>query len=74
MVPGIKTALFGGEGLFFAALRGPGRVILQTMPFSRLADRILAAAPHTGGRRDEGFNLGAAGVLGGVIGSLVDNG
>ena len=73
MVPGVKTALFGGEGLFFAALRGPGRVILQTMPFSRLADRILAAAPHSGGRRDEGFNLGAAGVIGGVIGSLVDN-
>ena len=53
MVPGIKTALFGGEGLFFARLRGPGRVMLQTMPFSRLADRILAAAPaHGGHRRD----------------------
>jgi len=74
MVPGIKTALFGGEGLFFASLRGPGRVILQTLPFSRLADRILAAAPHAGGRRrDEGFNLGAAGVIGGVIGSMIDN-
>jgi uncharacterized protein (TIGR00266 family) len=73
MVPGIKTALFGGEGLFFAALRGPGRVILQTMPFSRLADRILAAAPHNGQRRDEGFNLGAAGIVGGVIGSMLDN-
>ena len=43
MVPGIKTALFGGEGLFFATLAGPGRVLLQTMPFSRLADRIIAA-------------------------------
>ena len=43
MVPGIKTALFGGEGLFFAQLRGPGRVVLQTLPFSRLADRIIAA-------------------------------
>ena len=60
------------KGLFFAALRGPGRVILQTMPFSRLADRILAAAPHSGGRRDEGFGLGA-GVIGGVIGSMIDN-
>ena len=42
-VPGIKTALFGGEGLFFVKLTGPGRVILQTLPFSRLADRIIAA-------------------------------
>ncbi len=42
MVPGIKTALFGGEGLFFVHLTGPGRVILQTLPFSRLADRIIA--------------------------------
>ena len=45
MVPGVKTALFGGEGLFLARLRGPGRVMLQTMPFSRLADHIIAAAP-----------------------------
>ena len=43
-VAGIKSALFGGEGLFFMNLTGPGRVILQTMPFSRLADRIIAAA------------------------------
>jgi uncharacterized protein (TIGR00266 family) len=71
MVPGIKTALFGGEGLFFAALRGPGRVLLQTMPFSRLADRILAAAPR-GERRAE--RLGAAGLIGGVLGSMMDNG
>src|ERR1051326_5875765 len=64
MVPGIKTALFGGEGLFFALLRGPGRVILQTMPFSRLADRIIAAAPRAGGtRREEGGVLGALGGL-----------
>ena len=64
MVPGIKTALFGGEGLFFTQLRGPGRVILQTMPFSRLADRIIAAAPRAGGRaREEGGVLGALGGL-----------
>lgn len=63
-VPGIKTALFGGEGLFFASLRGPGRVILQTLPFSRLADRILAAAPRAGGRsREEGSVLGGLGAL-----------
>jgi uncharacterized protein (TIGR00266 family) len=64
MVPGIKTALFGGEGLFFAALRGPGRVVLQTLPFSRLADRIIAASPRAGGRaREEGSLLGGLGGL-----------
>jgi uncharacterized protein (TIGR00266 family) len=73
MVPGIKTALFGGEGLFFAILTGPGRVMLQTMPFSRFADRIIAASPRAGGRHvQEGSVLGGAllgGVLGGVLGS-----
>jgi uncharacterized protein (AIM24 family) len=64
MVPGIKTALFGGEGLFFVKLTGPGRVILQTLPFSRLADRIIAASPRAGGRRvGEGSVLGALGGL-----------
>jgi len=72
MVPGVKTALFGGEGLFFARLRGPGRVLLQTMPFSRLADRIIAAAPRAGGsRREEGLG-GGLGVLGGTIGSILE--
>jgi len=64
MVRGVKTALFGGEGLFFATLRGPGRVWLQSMPFSRLASRIFAAAPQTGGRgRGEGSVLGGLGAL-----------
>ena len=64
-VPGVKTALFGGEGLFFVKLTGPGRVILQTLPFSRLADRIIAAAPRGGGaRREEG---GMLGMLGGML-------
>jgi uncharacterized protein (TIGR00266 family) len=64
MVPGVKTALFGGEGLFFVQLTGPGRVILQTVPFSRLADRIIAAAPRAGGgRREEGSVLGLMGGL-----------
>ena len=64
MVPGVKTALFGGEGLFFMHLTGPGRVILQTLPFSRLADRIIASAPRAGGqRRGEGSVLGALGGL-----------
>ncbi|HVZ65225.1 MAG TPA: TIGR00266 family protein [Lacunisphaera sp.] len=64
MVGGIKTALFGGEGLFFARLRGPGKVWLQSLPFSRLASRIVAAAPQTGrGGREEGSVLGGLGRL-----------
>jgi uncharacterized protein (TIGR00266 family) len=64
MVRGVKSALFGGEGLFFATLRGPGRVWLQSLPFSRLAGRIYAAAPQTGrGGRGEGSILGALGGL-----------
>ena len=60
----LKSALFGGEGLFFATLRGPGRVWLQSLPFSRLASRIYAAAPQTGGaRREEGSLLGGLGNL-----------
>lgn len=60
---GIKTALFGGEGLFFAVLRGPGRIWLQSLPFSRLAGRMLQAAPQRGGRREEGSLLGSLGGL-----------
>ncbi len=60
----IKSALFGGEGLFFATLRGPGRVWLQSLPFSRLAGRIYAAAPQRGrGGREEGSILGGLGRL-----------
>jgi len=60
----IKTALFGGEGLFFTKLTGPGRVWLQTLPFSRLANRILAAAPAAGGRaQGEGSLLGGLGGM-----------
>jgi uncharacterized protein (TIGR00266 family) len=60
----IKTALFGGEGLFYAALTGPGRVWLQSLPFSRMADRIYKAAPSAGGsRRGEGSILGGLGGL-----------
>ncbi|MEN9316655.1 MAG: hypothetical protein RIS35_3048 [Pseudomonadota bacterium] len=55
----VKTALFGGEGLFFAVLRGPGTVWLQSLPFSRLASRVFAAAPQRGGAREEGSVLGA---------------
>jgi uncharacterized protein (TIGR00266 family) len=64
MVGGIKSALFGGEGLFFATLRGPGKVWLQSLPFSRLAGRIIAAAPQTGrGGRGEGSVLGGLGRM-----------
>ncbi len=60
----IKSAIFGGEGLFFATLRGPGRIWLQSLPLSRLANRIMAAAPRVGrGGREEGSVLGAIGGL-----------
>jgi uncharacterized protein (TIGR00266 family) len=68
----IKTALFGGEGLFLAKMTGPGEVWLQSLPFSRLASRIFAAAPQAGGaRREEGSVLGGlavGGLLGGLLG------
>jgi uncharacterized protein (TIGR00266 family) len=67
----VKTALFGGEGLFLARMSGPGTVWLQSLPFSRLASRVFAAAPQRGGSREEGSMLGgfgAGGLLGGVLG------
>lgn len=59
-VRGIKTALFGGEGLFFATLEGPGTVWVQSLPFSRLASRVFSAMPENpvGQRRGEGSMLG----------------
>ncbi len=64
----VKSALFGGEGLFFATLRGPGKVWLQSLPLSRLANRIVLAAPAAGGRsQEQGSVLGGA-VLGGLFG------
>jgi uncharacterized protein (TIGR00266 family) len=64
MVSGIKTAIFGGEGLFYAALTGPGRIWLQSLPFSRLAKRVLSAIPRgTGNRKGEGSILGDLGEL-----------
>jgi uncharacterized protein (TIGR00266 family) len=59
----IKTALFGGEGLFFARVQGPGRVWLQSLPFSRLAGRMLQSASGVGGAKDEGSVLGPLGTL-----------
>ncbi len=65
-VGGLKSMVFGGEGLFFASLHGHGTVWLQSLPFSRLADRILASAPSKGGS-----SVGEGSVLGG-IGRLLD--
>jgi len=63
-VGGIKNTLFGGEGLFFARLCGPGTVFIQSLPFSRLAQRVLALAPRTGSKtRGEGSILGGLGDL-----------
>ena len=60
----IKTALFGGEGLFFATLRGPGKIWLQSLPLSRMANRIVSAVPGLGrGGREEGSVLGGLGRL-----------
>lgn len=60
---GIKTMMFGGEGLFLANLTGPGHVWLQSLPFSRLAGRMYSAAPQRGGSRGEGSILGGLGNL-----------
>lgn len=62
----VKTAFFGGEGLFFATVKGPGTVWVQSLPFSRLADRIFAAAPQTGNR-----SVGEGSILGG-LGNLLN--
>ncbi len=64
----VKTALFGGEGIFFATLTGPGKVWLQSLPLSRMADRIYKAAPQVSrGRQEEGSILDRAFGLGDVI-------
>ncbi|HIP41137.1 MAG TPA: TIGR00266 family protein [Campylobacterales bacterium] len=61
---GIKTGLFGGEGFFFAKLEGPGKIWIQSLPFSRLAGRMLSAAPQGGGNdQGEGSALGMLGDM-----------
>ena len=59
----IKSMVFGGEGVFFARLTGPGKVWNQSLPFSRLAGRMLAAAPQLGGSKGKGSVLGPLGGL-----------
>lgn len=66
MTRGLKSMFFGGEGMFLATLQGTGTVYLQSLPFSRLADRILANAPSAGGKR-----TGEGSVLGG-LGDFLD--
>jgi uncharacterized protein (TIGR00266 family) len=67
-VGGFRNALFGGEGLFYAVLTGPGHVVLQTLPFSRFANRVAAAM---GGRRDE--STGIAGIGGKILGGFISD-
>jgi uncharacterized protein (TIGR00266 family) len=62
-VGGFKNTFFGGEGLFLATLIGPGTVWIQSLPFSRLAGRIYAAAPQRGGSKEEGSLLGSFGNM-----------
>jgi uncharacterized protein (TIGR00266 family) len=66
-VGGFRNALFGGEGLFFAKLNGPGKVYLQSLPFSRLADRVLAAARF----QKKGEQKGVAGLGGEILGDIL---
>lgn len=63
-IGGIKNTIFGGEGMFYAKLQGPGTVYIQSLPFSRLAGRVLASAPQGGGKdRGEGSILGGLGNI-----------
>ena len=66
-VPGIKNMIFGGDGLFLAALTGPGRVWLQTLPIARLAQQIQEYAPS-----EHRVERTGAGIVGGVVGSILD--
>jgi uncharacterized protein (TIGR00266 family) len=67
MVRGIKNLIFGGDGIFLAQLTGPGRIWLQTLPISRLAHQLMEYMPSEGRRETQ------AGVLGGIVGSVLDN-
>jgi len=72
-IQGIRNMFFGGDGIFLAALTGPGRIWLQTLPLSKMAH---ALAPYLGGERNSGSGmsgLGKAAVLGGIVGSIFDD-
>ena len=66
-VPGIKNMIFGGDGIFLAALTGPGRIWLQTLPIAKLAHALERYMPHENRKTVEG------GVVGGIVGSILDN-
>jgi uncharacterized protein (AIM24 family) len=70
-VPGIKNAIFGGDGIFLAALTGPGTVWLQTLPISRLAHQIAEYLPSNNSGR-AASNMVGGGLLGGIVGSMLD--
>ena len=70
MVPGLKNAIFGGDGIFLAVLQGPGTVWLQTLPISRLAHQIAEYIPRGGDSRSVGPAAGGA-LLGGIVGSIL---
>ena len=65
-IAGIKNMIFGGDGIFLAALTGPGRVWLQTLPIAKLAHQLMQYMPSAGRERTEG------GVVGGIVGSLLN--
>ena len=67
-VPGIKNMIFGGDGIFLAALTGPGRIWLQTLPIARLAHALGRYMPHETRRETV-----QGGVVGGIVGSILDN-
>ena len=69
-VPGIKNMVFGGDGIFLAALTGPGKIWLQTLPIGRLAHEILEYMPT---QQRQPSQTVAGGVVGGVVGSILDN-
>lgn len=71
-IPGIKNMIFGGDGIFLAQLMGPGTVWLQTLPISRLAHQIEHYLPQRGGR--EVPSAAGAGLLGGIVGSILSGG
>jgi uncharacterized protein (AIM24 family) len=70
MVPGLKNAIFGGDGIFLAVLQGPGTIWLQTLPISRLAHQIAEYIPRGGESRQVGPAAGGA-LLGGIVGSIL---
>jgi uncharacterized protein (AIM24 family) len=69
-IQGIRNMFFGADGIFLAALTGPGRVWLQTLPLANLAH---ALRPYLPSRRGEAKKVGTAAVLGGIVGSMFDN-